>query len=173
VQIIFTERSYLSVVFETSRQVETETGGTLLGCYENETWYVIETIEPGPKSVFQGGYFEYDREYTEKLINQKAKLYKTELTLIGVWHKHPGSFNEFSGMDDETNSAYAKLSKNGAVSVIVNVDPEFRMTAYHVSWPLKYSKVIFSVGDDLIPANLRARRCKNGTNEYRRGYPLL
>ena len=114
---------------EAVRKPETENGGTFLGCYKDDFWYVMETIEPGPNSVFTKSYFEYDREYTERLINKKARLYKSEMNLFGFWHSHPGSVDEFSPIDDETNSEYSKLSKNGAISIIVNIDPDFRMTA--------------------------------------------
>jgi len=159
-QVILSERAYLSIMSETSQRAETETGGTFLGCYENEIWYIVETIEPGSKSVFKESYFEYDREYTEQLINKKAQMYKSEMTLIGLWHRHPYSIDDFSPMDDETNSNYAKLSENGAISIIVNTDPEFRMTAYHVAQPLKYTKIKYNVGDNLIPKHLMQKRKK-------------
>ena len=153
-RIVFSNRAYMSVISETSEKIKTETGGIFLGCYENETWYVIEAIDPGPKSVFQVAYFEYDQKYTEHVINKIARMYHAKLTLIGLWHRHPGSFDEFSSTDDGTNSDYAKLSANGAISVLVNVDPKFRMTPYHVSWPLRYTKITYQVGDDLFPKQM-------------------
>ena len=159
-QIVFSKRAYLSIVSETSQKKETETGGTFLGCYENGIWYVIETIKPGPNSIFEKSYFEYDRKYTERQINKKARLYKSDMTLIGLWHSHLSSVDEFSPIDNETNSEYAKLSKNGAISIIVNTDLEFRMTAYHVVHPLKYTKIMYAVGDDLIPKYLIQRTTK-------------
>ena len=157
-QILFSKRAFLSIVSETSNRIETETGGTLLGCYDSKTWYVIETIDPGPKSVFMKSYFEYDQVYTERLINKRALLYKSDMTLIGLWHSHPDFNDEFSSMDDTTNANFAKLSKNGAISIIVNKDPEFRMTAYHVAWPLNYKKIKFSVGDNLKLGYLMQKR---------------
>ncbi len=153
-QVIFSNRAYLAVVTETSEKIKTETGGIFLGCYENGIWYIIEAIDPGPNSVFQAAYFEYDQKYTEHLINKLSLMYNAKLSLIGLWHRHPGSFDEFSSTDDGTNSNYAKLSANGAISVLVNIDPMFRITPYHVAWPLKYSKITYKVGDDLIPKNL-------------------
>ena len=153
-KVFFSNRAYLAIITETHEKIKTETGGIFLGCYESGCWYVIETIDPGPKSIFQAAYFEYDRKYTEHLINKLARLYQTKLTLIGLWHRHPGSFDEFSRTDDGTNSDYAKLNSNGAISVLVNVDPKFRITPYHVSWPLKYTRISYEVGDNLIPERL-------------------
>ena len=71
-----------------------------------------------------------------------------------MWHKHPGSYNEFSSTDDITNSEYAKLSDNGAITILVNVDPNFRITPYHVAMPFKYTRIECNVGDELIPERL-------------------
>ena len=114
-QVIFSDRAYMAVISETSEKIKTETGGVFLGCCENETWYIIETIDPGPNAVFREAYFEYDQQYVEYHINQTARKYQAELTLVGIWHKHPGSYNGFSSVDDITNAEYAKLSDNGAV----------------------------------------------------------
>lgn len=153
-QVIFTNRAYDAVISEATNRVGSETGGVFLGCYENDTWYVIETIGPGPNAVFQKAYFEYDREYVERQINLVAKKYQAELTLIGNWHKHLGESNRFTPTDDSTNSEYAKLSVNGAISVIVNTTPVFRLISYHVAEPFKYTEINYVVGDDLIPERL-------------------
>jgi integrative and conjugative element protein (TIGR02256 family) len=153
-QVIFSNSAYNAVVFESTDKIDTETGGVFLGCFENKTWYVIETIEPGPKAIFQEAYFEYDHKYVESQINKIAQKYHAELTLIGNWHKHLGSFNKFTSTDDSTNSEYANLSNDGAISVLVNIDPDFRMTPYHVTLPLEYTKIDYKVGDELIPERL-------------------
>ena len=150
-QVVFSNRAYNAVVYESTDKINSETGGIFLGYYKNESWYVIETIGPGPNAVFQETYFEYDQQYVEYQINKAAQKYQVELTLIGNWHKHPGSLNELSSTDDITNSEYAKLSPNGAISVLVNIDPNFYMTSFHMAWPLKYTKIEYKVGDELIP----------------------
>jgi len=165
-QIIFSNRAYTAVIAETTENIKTETGGVFLGLYEKGSWYVIEAIDPGPESIFRSAYFEYDRKYTEHLINKIAKLYQADLTLIGLWHRHPGSFDKFSSTDDGTNSKYAKLSPNGAVSVLINIDPGFRMTSYHVASPLKYTKIPCRIGDDLIPDRLLRLKDTERSLEY-------
>jgi len=169
-QVVFSERAYLAILSETTEKIKTETGGVFLGSYENGIWYVIEAIDPGPKSVFQVAYFEYDRKYTEHLINKIARLYQAKLTLIGLWHRHPGSMDVFSATDGGTNSDYAKLSPNGAVSVLVNVDPKFRMTPYHVASPLRYTKISYEVGDNLIPEHLLRLKCLEQSEHYINSY---
>ena len=169
-QVVFSNRAYTSILSETIEKIRTETGGVFLGCYEGGVWYVIESIDPGPESIFQAAYFEYDKKYIEHLINKIARMYHAKLTLIGLWHRHPGSFDEFSSTDDGTNSDYAKLSPNGAVSVLVNIDPEFRLTPYHVASPLAYSKITYSVGDALIPEHLLQLKKIERALEYINSY---
>ena len=169
-QVIFSDRAYMAILSETTEKIKTETGGIFLGCYENGNWYVVEAIDPGPKSVFQVAYFEYDKKYTEHLINKIARMYQAKLTLIGLWHRHPGSFDEFSSTDNGTNSDYAKLSPNGAISVLINIDPKFRITPYHVAWPLRYTKITYKVGDDLIPEHLFQLKKSEQSLEYINGY---
>jgi hypothetical protein len=92
------------------------------------------------------------------------------LTLIGLWHRHPGSFDEFSSTDNGTNSDYAKLSPDGAISILVNIDPKFRITPYHVAWPLRYTKITYKVDDDLIPEHLLQLKKAEQSLEYINGY---
>lgn len=149
---VFSNRAYAGVMAETAEKIKTETGGLFLGAVEHDTWYIIEAIDPGPKSVFEVAYFEYDQKYTQHLINKVANLYHEKLTLIGLWHRHPGSFDSFSSTDNSTNSKYARMRPNGAISALVNIDPKFRITMYHVGQPCRYAKVSYQVGDNLIPA---------------------
>ena len=108
-KVVFSDRAYAAVLAETTEKIKTETGGLFLGVVERDTWYIVETIDPGPKSIFEVAYFEYDQQYTQHLINKVANLYDEKLNLIGLWHRHPGSFDVFSGTDDGTNTKYAKM----------------------------------------------------------------
>ena len=150
-KVVFSDRAFAAIMAETTEKIKTETGGLFLGSFEDGIWYVIEAIDPGPKSIFEVAYFEYDQQYTQNLINKIANLYDKRLTLIGLWHRHPGSFDQFSSTDDGTNSKYARMRKEGAISALVNIDPEFRLTMYHVDQPCRYSVIEYDVGNHLIP----------------------
>lgn len=150
-KVVFSDRAFAAIMAETTEKIKTETGGLFLGSFEDGIWYVIEAIDPGPKSIFEVAYFEYDQQYTQHLINKIANLYDKRLTLIGLWHRHPGSFDQFSSTDDGTNSKYARMRKEGAISDLVNIDPEFRLTMYHVDQPCRYSVIEYDVGNHLIP----------------------
>ena len=158
--VVFSNRAYTSILVETIEKISTETGGVFLGYRKDDIWYVIESIDPGPNSIFKPNYFEYDQDYVNHLINKISRLYDVQLDLIGLWHRHPGSFDSFSGTDDVTNKKYAELHELGAISVLVNIDPRFRMTVYSVTSPLKYDKIDFIIGDEYIPEEcLLLRNC--------------
>lgn len=152
--VIFSNRAFAGIMAETAEKVTTETGGLFLGAVRGDQWHVVEAIDPGPKSIFRATYFEYDRAYTQHLINKVANLYEKRLELIGLWHRHPGSLDVFSSTDDSTNRKYACMRPEGAISALVNIDPVFRLTVYHVGQPCSYSSVPYEVGDDLIPPEL-------------------
>lgn len=153
-RVVFSNRAYASVLSETTEKIKTETGGLFLGTVKNDTWYIIEAIDPGPKSIFEVAYFEYDQKYTQHLINKIANLYDEKLSLIGLWHRHPGSFDQFSSTDNGTNAKYAAMRKEGAISALVNIDPDFRITMYQVNQPCRYKKIAYEIGDQLIPDEL-------------------
>ena len=63
-KVVFSDRAFAAVMAETTEKIKTETGGLFLGSFEDDVWYVIESIDPGPKSIFEVAYFEYDQQYT-------------------------------------------------------------------------------------------------------------
>lgn len=150
--VVFSNKAYNAIVNETFRKDPVETGGILLGhVLSNGYWIVMEVIPPGLKAIHQMAYFEYDTEFVNYMANSVSKQYKMELDVLGLWHRHPGSMDFFSGTDDGTNKTFAQMNPYGAISGLVNIDPKFRFTLRHVSYPLDYQIVEVEVGDDLIP----------------------
>jgi integrative and conjugative element protein (TIGR02256 family) len=150
-KIIFSDRAINAIKTETFDKIKTETGGILLGIKDEQKWYVIESIDPGPNSIFSVSYFEYDTDYVNHLAKVISKQYKNELCVLGLWHRHPGSLDSFSSTDDETNKTFSKISKSGIISGIVNLDKDFRLTLYHVPHNIKYNKVDFDFDNSSIP----------------------
>ena len=150
--VVFSNKAYNAIVNETFRKDPVETGGILLGhVLSNGFWIVMEVIPPGLKAIHQIAYFEYDTEFVNYMANSVSKQYKMELDVLGLWHRHPGSMDVFSGTDDGTNTTFAQMNPYGAISGLVNIDPKFRFTLRHVAYPLDYQIVEVEVGDDLIP----------------------
>ena len=156
VGVVFSDRAYKDIQTETYDKDPVETGGILLGhVLSTGHWVVVEVIPPGDNSTHQYAYFEYDEHFVNQVADQIAGKYEQKLELLGLWHRHPGSMDFFSGTDDGTNKKFAEINPAyGAISGLVNIDPRFRMTMYHVDSPLDYTKVETFVGDDIIPAEL-------------------
>jgi len=158
-RICFTEQAYLSVVAESKDFPDRETGGIFLGHVIGDTWFVVESIDPGYQNIHRSvSLFEYDEEYVNHLANVRARLYEHKLQLLGLWHRHPGSFDSFSSTDDGTNQRFSSLQPRGALSALVNFDPDFRFTVYHVMPSTArrphYRKLAsnqIEIGNELIP----------------------
>ena len=114
--IIFSDKAYNAIIDETFRKDPIETGGILLGhVLDNGLWVVMEVIPPGINSVHQYAYFEYDEKFVNYLAESVATKYENKLELLGLWHRHPGSMDTFSGTDDGTNRIFASLKSCGAI----------------------------------------------------------
>lgn len=147
--VAFTRRAWTALLAEVYKKLSTETGGILLGYRNGDYWIVVESLDPGPNSIFQVAYFEYDQNYVTHLTNRIRNYYDPPLDILGLWHRHPGSFDQFSGTDDVTNRSFADLSPAGAISGLINIDPNPRFTLFHVSSnPLQYTRIDYTVLDD-------------------------
>ena len=166
--VVFSDKAYNAVIRETFEWEPVETGGILLGhILDNGCWIVMDVLPPGYGEGREGdnvyheyGYFEYNRKFVNYLAKSVAEQYDIPLELLGLWHRHPGSMDHFSGTDDGTNATFAQQNPQGIISGLINVDPQLRMTMYYLSHadainrgrgPLNYQEVQVEVGSDLIP----------------------
>jgi hypothetical protein len=149
--VVFSDEAYNDIIAETFTKDPLETGGILLGhILDNGIWIVIKVLPPGWRSTFQYAYFEYDEHFVNYMVQIEVKKYDLKLNLLGMWHRHPGSMDTFSGSDEDTNHILADLNSKGAISGLINIDPRFRITMYHISQSLYCKRVEVSVGNDLI-----------------------
>lgn len=155
VEVLFSRRAHAAICAETLEHHPNETGGILLGRFHQNRWQVLEAIDPGPGAESTATSFRYDQSYVNHLAAKLARQYRQPLQLVGLWHRHPGSFDQFSSDDDSTNQRFASQSSHGALSCLVNLDPMFRLTAYHVPADLRYQRLPVWVGDALIDGELR------------------
>ncbi len=157
--VVFSDRAYNAIVRESFAMHPLETGGILLGhILDNGVWIVMEVIPPGLECVHEKALFEYDPHFVSYLSTSVANLYHHRLQVLGLWHRHPGSMDYFSPTDDVTNSDFASRNPYGVISGLVNIDPAFRLTLYHLPAGTddsaahgKYSMTAVEVGDDIIP----------------------
>lgn len=156
--VVFSNKAYNAIIRESFSKDPVETGGILLGhILDNGAWIVMEVLPPGVKSIYETAYFEYDAEFVNYLAQSVANEYKIPLELLGLWHRHPGSMDVFSSTDDGTNRTFALQNPSGVISGLVNIDPQFRLTMYHMDNPgnvntrPNYKRIDVEVGDDVIP----------------------
>lgn len=164
--VVFSDKAYNAIIRETFEWDPVETGGILLGhILDNGCWIVMEVLPPGYGEGREGdnvyheyGYFEYNRKFVNYLARSVAGQYEIPLELLGLWHRHPGSMNYFSGTDDVTNSTFAAQNPHGVISGLINIDPQLRMTMYYLAHGHSngherppYQQVDVEVGSDLIP----------------------
>jgi len=155
-KIVMSDRAFAQVYSETKEKGSKETGGLLLGHRIDGVWYIVESSDPGYNGVFRHSYHESDAEYANHACTIISRIYKHKLSFLGMWHRHPGSMDSFSGTDDATNMEYAQYPRNtgnGCISLLVNKDPGFRLTAYYVDVPkvgIAYTKTDIEIGDKHI-----------------------
>lgn len=170
--VVFSNKAYNAIIRESFDKNPVETGGILLGhILDNGVWIVMEVLPPGIKSTFEIAYFEYDDAFVNYLAQSVANQYQIPLELLGLWHRHPGSMDVFSSTDDGTNTTFALQNPNGVISGLVNIDPRFRLTMYHLDNPRnaasesrcpQYTRVDIEVGDDIIPEEYFRLKYYNG-----------
>ena len=170
--VVFSNKAYNAIIRESFDKDPVETGGILLGhVLDNGVWIVMEVLPPGINSIFQYAYFEYDEAFVNYLAQSVANQYKRPLDLLGLWHRHPGSMDVFSTTDDGTNATFARQNPAGVISGLVNIDPQFLITMYHLDRPTgrlmgrpHYEVVDVEVGDDIIPEEYFELRYFDGTD---------
>jgi hypothetical protein len=149
--IYMSDRALAQIYSETQDKGKKETGGLLLGHFLENNWYIVESGDPGYNGIFSHAYHESDEKYVNHVCKILSRIYKHPLHFLGMWHRHPGSMDTFSGTDDGTNKKYAKSAGNGCISLLVNKDPDFRFTAYYVDDScensLAYTKTDIIFGD--------------------------
>ena len=55
-KVVFSRRAMTSLLVETKEKITTETGGVFLGEFRSGNCYIVETVDPGPKSIFTPTY---------------------------------------------------------------------------------------------------------------------
>ena len=166
--VVFSKRAFNAIVTETLARNPIETGGIFLGyMLDNGIWAVVETIPPGIRTVNEIAYFEYDTDFVNYMANVIAHQYKERIQVLGLWHRHPGSFDMFSGTDDGTNYLFVNGTPEGcgSISALVNCDPKFRLSMYAVDRSVHYTPIPWVVDDgDIIPEHLLALRFEDAEN---------
>ena len=148
---MISDRAYASIITEVMTNNRNETGGVLLGYIFNRTWYIVESLDPGMDTVNQEAFFQWDNDYVNHQAQRLSKIYRRPPTILGFWHRHPGSMDYFSGTDEDTIQENLRNLKLGLLSMLVNIDPELRMTFYYC-YGNDIMKIKYDVGNKYFPA---------------------
>ena len=147
------DRAYASIITEVLTNGQNETGGVLLGYIVNRAWYIVESIDPGLDTVNQIAFFQWDTEYVNHQAERLSKIYNKPLTVLGFWHRHPGSMDYFSLQDETTIRKNLRELRAGLLSMLVNIDPKLRMTFYYC-YDNDIMPIRYDVGNKYFPVEL-------------------
>jgi len=109
---------------EISINNEVETGGILLGEFNNNSVLVNYASGPGPKAIKEKSKFLKDKEYCQKFIDKKYMQHRDIASYIGEWHYHPSTSNKPSNRDLKSLSNIANgqgyLTENPIMIILSN-----------------------------------------------------
>jgi len=129
--VVLSDRTYSAICAEVLHRHPNETGGVFLGQIQDGVWYVVEATDPGLNTQHSPHNHQMDDDYLNHVYRHLSRMYRKGLDLLGLWHRHPGSFDRFSATDMATNADYARAIGGGTLSLLVNVDPDLRLTCYY------------------------------------------
>lgn len=147
------DRAYASVITEVMTNGQNETGGVFLGYIINRAWYIVESVDPGVDTVNQVAFFRWDADYVNHQAERLSKIYQKPLTILGFWHRHPGSMDYFSDQDESTIRSNLRGLREGLLSMLVNIDPKLRMTFYYC-YDNNIMPIRYDVGNKYFPVEL-------------------
>lgn len=128
--VVLSDRAVSVIVSHTLAYDPEETGGILLGWQKEGVCYVVEATDAGPNAFHSPHHMEMNEEYQNHVYPMLHGAYRHGVDLLGLWHRHPDSYDRFSPTDLATNAAYARSIGGTAVSMLVNLDPDLRLSCF-------------------------------------------
>lgn len=114
VEIFYSEEALESILYESQKVENVETGGALVGAWERNLdghlkIYVERATGPGPQATQHTALFSPQLVYYRSRIGYYRESQHWDY--LGEWHKHPGSFNSLS--DTDMNMAKSLITEEG------------------------------------------------------------
>ena len=133
-RVIVSFRAFSCIISNAETATNCETGGVLLGFYNDETFYVLEATAPGPNAVLEPTRLTTDSTYLDYEIHQISNIYADNIEIIGVWHKHNNCLNPpFSAADMVTHKTLSTAFGKNILSLLLQdlgQANSFRLSAY-------------------------------------------
>lgn len=80
----------LAYIFEESeRRFPQETGGILIGRFEQQCVSIEYAVAPGPDAEHNASGFKRDGEYSQNILDYIVADSRGRVDYIGEWHSHP------------------------------------------------------------------------------------
>ena len=110
-----------------------ETGGALLGYRDGTTVHVTVALPSGPRSQASPVMLKYNEEFQNYVFGVITELMGQKGGLLGLWHRHPGSLDRFSGVDAVAHEQFGKVLNGEVLSLLITLDGGApRVTGYFV-----------------------------------------
>lgn len=146
-KVIFSKRAYTALCTEFHMFDSEETGGVFIGYYEDNIYYVVESVFSGPYAKHTSAEYIYDYEYVNYQVNMLAEMYEKEIDVIGIWHSHVTS-SPFSIADERTNLQFAQLNEYGGLTCLIDIQNK-HFFVYMVSPEGEYASLAYEVLDEI------------------------
>lgn len=104
---------------------DTETGGVLLGFFRENTIEILEAIGPGPDAILETSHAKVDMTYINYSVQQLSNIYKINVIIVGLWHKHNNNINPpFSSEDIKALRSLREYCGNDIISLLFQYDAD-------------------------------------------------
>lgn len=130
--VFFHENVIQKIMKEMEDNIQTETGGVLLGYRSLRQYEVTEMISPGPDALRRKESFEFDFEYVNSACNKYVSETNPGADLLGIWHKHIGRGILLSKEDIFVSRDIVHKNKKDIISGIMITYPEYRLMLYYI-----------------------------------------
>jgi len=93
------KRARVAMFNEASEQYPLETGGVLIGYWNEGDVVIVEAVGPGPRAHHGRGSFEPDQVFHETAVADRYRDSQFRNSYLGDWHSHPNGAGRLSRMD--------------------------------------------------------------------------
>ena len=134
-KIVWLKRSVLEKIVEDLKQwYPKETGGVLIGYWNQNQAVITNIIDGGPKALRKEVSFTPDHAYQKKEIEKVYNSTGRTEVYLGDWHSHPDSYSYMSWRDKKTLKKIANFKNAGLIHpmmmIIGTSPPELKVWLY-------------------------------------------
>lgn len=121
------------MLLQSNKAAPNETGGILVGYFENGVLYITCASDSGPQSTESPFLFSRDVDYCQDFLDRIETASLQKIQYVGEWHSHPQSTHIPSQTDIKSLKDIASqhhYAVKEAVSIIISKDNELGVTIH-------------------------------------------